>query len=204
MSSNKENIYIRGVRAIKKIKLEKSGTTVIGNLMWKRCSEGQVWDGKTCKGTVVGYTIQDAKKNARNSSFAGYSNWRLPVIKELNSLIVCSNGEFINISEEDFTLTRGYRAPCYSQDDNEAAINHSLFPNTPFVARNEEIRFWSKSRDESGDFYYVSFDSGVSYFAKKRYNSELNVRLVRIVKSSDKSQKENRDKQRFFNKQNNQ
>jgi hypothetical protein len=54
-------------------------------LMWKRCSEGQ--SGATCSGTASLQAWQGALTTAANSSFAGYSDWRLPSAKELQSLV---------------------------------------------------------------------------------------------------------------------
>ena len=59
-------------------------------LTWKKCSEGQ--SGVDCRtGTATTYTWQGALQQAQsvnnNGGFAGYKNWRLPSIKELNSIV---------------------------------------------------------------------------------------------------------------------
>jgi hypothetical protein len=58
-------------------------------LMWKVCSEGQVWSNGSCTGVKV-YNWQQALQlpMTLNSSggYAGYSDWRLPNIKELQSI----------------------------------------------------------------------------------------------------------------------
>ena len=59
-------------------------------LIWKQCLEGQ--SGSDCaSGSVETFTWQQALQRAQtvNSSggFAGFSNWRLPTIKELSSLV---------------------------------------------------------------------------------------------------------------------
>lgn len=55
-------------------------------LMWKRCSEGQ--SGTNCGDSAPSLlTWQAALTTAANSSFAGYSDWRLPSVKELHSLL---------------------------------------------------------------------------------------------------------------------
>ncbi|MDO5650843.1 MAG: DUF1566 domain-containing protein [Moraxella sp.] len=80
-----------------------NGTEVKDNvtgLIWQRCSLGQTWSGTTCIGTVSHYNWQQAL-TATNAIGNGY---RLPNIKELNSLV------------DD---------ACYSP-----AINERLFPNT--------------------------------------------------------------------------
>lgn len=59
-------------------------------LMWKKCPEGLM--GSACEtGTVVKLTWQQALQRAQtinsNGGFAGYTDWRLPNIKELKSIV---------------------------------------------------------------------------------------------------------------------
>ena len=59
-------------------------------LIWKRCSEGQ--SGVDCRmGAAATYTWQGALQQAQsvnnNGGFAGYKNWRLPNMKELDSIV---------------------------------------------------------------------------------------------------------------------
>lgn len=56
-------------------------------LMWMRCALGQNWNGATCTGSGQAYTWQAALQAAEGSSFAGHGDWRLPDIKELNSIV---------------------------------------------------------------------------------------------------------------------
>ncbi len=76
-------------------------------LMWKQCVEGLT--GNTCgTGTAVTtYTWKAALELASSTTFATYSDWRLPNIKELASLV--------------------------ARDRYSPAINSSLFPNTPSI-----------------------------------------------------------------------
>lgn len=54
--------------------------------MWKRCLEGIT--GPDCAtGTAINPTWQAALQYADTHSFAGYSDWRLPNVKELGSII---------------------------------------------------------------------------------------------------------------------
>ncbi len=50
------------------------------NLIWKRCSEGQSWNGSSCSGIANSYTWQGALSAIQYS-------WRLPNINELKSII---------------------------------------------------------------------------------------------------------------------
>jgi hypothetical protein len=55
-------------------------------LMWKRCAEGL--SGTDCAtGTGTSYNWQQALQTAEASTFAGYSDWRVPNIKELATLV---------------------------------------------------------------------------------------------------------------------
>jgi hypothetical protein len=55
-------------------------------LMWRQCSEGR--SGPRClSGPVQLFTWQAALQQAEASTFAGYSDWRLPNVKELASLM---------------------------------------------------------------------------------------------------------------------
>ncbi len=71
-------------------------------LTWKRCAEGQTWNGSTCSGTATNYSWTAA--TALTSTFAGKSDWRLPTQTELRSLV-------------DFALIN-------------PSINSTIFPNT--------------------------------------------------------------------------
>lgn len=56
-------------------------------LMWMRCALGQSWNGAGCTGSGQTYTWQGALQAADSFSFAGHSDWRLPNIRELSSLV---------------------------------------------------------------------------------------------------------------------
>jgi len=66
-------------------------------LMWKRCSEGQTWDGSTCAGSASTYTWADALDHALTLTDGGHDDWRLPNRNELESLVEdCTYGPSIN------------------------------------------------------------------------------------------------------------
>lgn len=58
-------------------------------LMWMRCSLGQTWDSvnKSCTRSAMSYNWQQALDIADSYRFSGFSDWRLPNIVELQSLV---------------------------------------------------------------------------------------------------------------------
>ncbi|MBU3004225.1 Lcl domain-containing protein [Paraglaciecola arctica] len=56
------------------------------HLMWKRCVVGSEFNGTSCEIGYESATWGDALVAANNSNFAGYDDWRLPSIIELNSI----------------------------------------------------------------------------------------------------------------------
>lgn len=100
-------------------------------LTWKQCLEGQVFPG--CTGIVYGYDWQGALEQADSSVFAGYDNWRVPNVNELESLV---------------------EASCLSP-----AINLTQFPNT-WAGEHWSS---SPSADSGGESTWtVNFDAGYS------------------------------------------
>ncbi len=61
------------------------------NLIWKRCDEGMVWDGKTCSGEALSFTYTDALTYAKQQT-----SWHLSSVKELSSLIDHSRKPTLN------------------------------------------------------------------------------------------------------------
>ena len=59
-------------------------------LMWKQCSEGQDSENR-CEGGALSYTwdkaLQVAEDLNASGGFAGYTDWRLPNVKELVSIL---------------------------------------------------------------------------------------------------------------------
>lgn len=84
-------------------------TDITNELMWSTCSLGQIYQDGNCTGSAESFTIWDEALSAidGNNNLAGYSDWRLPNIKELGSLV-----------------ERSCVAP---------AIDLTLFPTTPSV-----------------------------------------------------------------------
>lgn len=56
-------------------------------LIWRRCSEGQTWVGGTCSGSHTDYTWDNALVHAKSTAISTGVAWRLPNVKELQTLI---------------------------------------------------------------------------------------------------------------------
>ncbi len=112
-------------------------------LTWKRCSEGQYWNGSTCSNTSDNYTWEQALQYADSHSFSGYSDWRLPNVKELASLM-----------EE----------ACY-----EPSINSYIFPGVP-VGRVYWSS--SPNANEDNGAWYFHFDDNLELnYSKSSLNT---------------------------------
>ncbi|MCI5129633.1 MAG: DUF1566 domain-containing protein [Candidatus Electrothrix sp. AUS3] len=130
-------------------------------LMWKRCLEGL--SGVNCEeGEVKKYTWDKAVNHFKNVKYAGYTDWRLPTIDELKTLVYCSKG----VNKKNGRCNEGSEKP---------TINRQAFPNT----ETEALRVWSGSPYAYGSGYAwnVNFYNGYSSF-DARSNSNA-VRLVR-------------------------
>ncbi len=55
-------------------------------LEWRRCAAGQTWDGESCYEIGERKTFEKARATCAEE-YAGHSDWRLPTIRELFSLI---------------------------------------------------------------------------------------------------------------------
>ncbi len=56
-------------------------------LMWMRCPYGMAWDVSQCEGDIERISWADSLSTADQLEFAGYSDWRIPNINELQSLV---------------------------------------------------------------------------------------------------------------------
>ena len=65
-------------------------TDTVTGLMWKQCSEGQSYSGGDCDGDASNYNWELALQqpaSVNSGGYAGHSDWRLPNINELASLV---------------------------------------------------------------------------------------------------------------------
>ncbi|VAX13889.1 hypothetical protein MNBD_GAMMA24-627 [hydrothermal vent metagenome] len=113
-------------------------------LMWKQCAEGL--SGAECAtGKAATLTWQQALQRSStlnvSGGFAGHTDWRLPNLKELQSLREVS---------------------CYSP-----AINTTIFPSTGGLS---VFWSSSPGANVSNNAWYVFFDDGNSYNDDRSFN----------------------------------
>ena len=139
-------------------------THLPSGLQWMRCSLGQTWNGTSCAGSVQSVPLwRDALQLVRavNSGtsnadgdgmpgFAGFSNWRLPNIKELTSIHEACR-----------------RFP---------AVNNVVFPNAPASGLHWSS---STPHTQPGVAWYFDFGAGTVSFTLKSDNLPRFAKLVR-------------------------
>jgi hypothetical protein len=137
-------------------------TDITTKLQWMRCPMGQTWTGSACQGDASRYKLEDAQQ--LRPSFAGNSDWRLPTIDELGSLVVCSSGAPSNWTKEGTGCRGDYQRP---------TIQTAAFPNTP------SSYFWSDSPyfGSSSVAWVVYFSNGGAGGSSR--SGYVFVRLVR-------------------------
>lgn len=144
--------------------LVKDPTT---GLMWMRCSFGQTWNGSTCQGKAAQLTWEQAGNIPNHFDYSGYSDWRIPTLDELKTLVYCSSG----LSE----LTENGTSRC-TGDYTNPTIVQGAFPETPSSG------FWSSSPSANIDGYAWIIYFYYGYGGHDSKDSNYLVRLVRNEK----------------------
>lgn len=149
------------------------GATVIdreSGLQWMRCNFGQQWSGNACTGAPTTFRWQDARTAAvqlnRDGGFEGYSDWRLPTLDELLSLVYCSSGQ-------PAAFKGANRAGCGGRHDTPTIVA-SLFPGTV------EGWYWTSTSSSSDLAWSVAFHYGYADVDYKSFNE-----AVRLVRTAD-------------------
>jgi uncharacterized protein (TIGR02145 family) len=89
-----------------------------------------------------------------NSSFGGFSDWRMPTIEELLTIV--------------------------NYDKYDPAINTTFFPNTQSDINDPNVCYWSSTTyaDSTGNAWYVHFSTGY-----ENHNRKVNMYYVRAVRA---------------------
>lgn len=133
-------------------------------LIWQSCQVGMLWDGNTCIGDAKKFTYDEAM------ALSG-RRWRIPTIRDLSSLIYCSQGEMQRSSD----VGDGGAPIKNGCDGNHTrpTINTQVFPKTYASV------VWSGSPEvgRSSSAWVVDFVTGYAY--PYRRDLDGTVRLVR-------------------------
>jgi hypothetical protein len=153
------------------------------NMIWMRCSLGQVWNGSTCTGYANQYTWEDANRAVVDfnfeGGFEGHRDWQLPHIEDLATLINCSGG-YMNTYDipGKYGGTKTIKEKCKGQNDNFASMDYLIFPNTPIY------KYWASTLydGDNRQSWFVNFGNGFTgNYAKSKTGKDENyhVRMVR-------------------------
>jgi hypothetical protein len=141
-------VLLGPVQAADRFSYTNNGSEVVDNfsgLVWQRCVVGMHWNGLKCTGSPSSINHQEALLYAQTQN-----GWRLPNIKELNSIL------------EVKIITPAYDTDVFSSL-NSAMIQ--FWSSTPYVASTDNA-------------WFIDFQSGkISY--QPRTVAYLYVRLVR-------------------------
>jgi hypothetical protein len=135
-----------------------SGTITHANtgLMWKRCAEGQTWTGSACSGSATQMDWATALAAAK-TQFAGFSDWRVPNIKELESIV---------------------ESRCVSP-----SMNKDIFPDAPTTSFLSSTTVASNPYSPPGVYnpnYVWSIEQYTGEAAVYLKSGDFGVRLVRL------------------------
>ena len=116
----------------------RDGTVIDAStgLIWKRCSEGQTWTEEGCTGPATGFSWGAALKRVeeinRGGGHAQQTDWRLPNIKELTSIV-----------------ERACAAPSINEQVFPATPSDGYWSSTPDA--DSGIQAWITSFDDGSD-----------------------------------------------------
>jgi len=149
-----------------------------------RCELGQTWTGRTCTGESDKYEWQEALDEAKTISYVTYSDWRVPTIKELQSLIYCSNGKRILYIENGFSAKKsegGYDCESGSRGMyKRPTIAQQVFPNATASVVWSSSPLANYSYVALGVYFYSGYSDNYSR-SNDLYRSKL--KYVRLVRS---------------------
>jgi Protein of unknown function (DUF1566) len=130
---------------------ENEVTDIATKLIWRRCSEGLVLSNGACIGTASTYRHEQARVQARTQAAATGVAWRLPSVKELESIL--------DIRRSNPTI--------------DPAIDSVSFPSTP------ADYFWSSAPGIGHASYEWGVNFGYKNVSYGYRDISLYVRLVR-------------------------
>jgi hypothetical protein len=151
------------------------------NLMWMRCEFGQTWNGVYCEGKAERLKFDEAQSTAKRTNYGGYSNWRVPTIQEINSLVYCENGIRIQY------LQNGFWSKKTEEDNSYCKIDYVFdlrgVRDLLDLLDKNFINIWGEYWSSSPHSQYSESAWAVSFFegndVVKNRHEFVEVRLVR-------------------------
>lgn len=130
--------------------------------IWQRCDVGQDWNGNSCVGTKQKLDWFDGMKAAKSNRFLNKTDWRLPTINELSSIL-------------------GKDGQCYVKNDFgcERAVSDLLL-------RDRDVdHYWSSSPASKNEAHFVSFCYGIKNTGESAFRvNQGNIKLLRNGESN--------------------
>ncbi len=134
--------------------LDGTVTDTNTGLMWQKCQLGL--SGDICEtGSVVTFTWEEALDEASLNDYSGYTDWRVPNIKELASIV--------------------------EYQCNTPAINLNIFPNTTTSLNHASTGFASSTivNSQAQTTFYINTTLGTILRSSRLSSFTFLVRLVR-------------------------
>lgn len=152
-------------------------------IQWMRCSLGQEWnqEARQCEGEAQPYTWSNAMN--RSTLYVGLTDWRLPTIAELRSIVHCSSHHPFLIG-----MDAGHNG-CEGRAQVPMLVD-KVFPNTP------PKTYWSSTerRGDEEDFFNLSeaayawtLDFGTGKDDWEYHLNRSHKALVRMVRHTKQS-----------------
>jgi len=114
------------------------------NLIWARCSQGQTYNNATqsCDGSAVEYNWQDAMAQANDSILSENTDWRLPNVKELASLVetACYNPSINTVAFPNTATSTYWSSSADANDSYSAWVISFVFGFVDTYANNSHVR----------------------------------------------------------------
>jgi hypothetical protein len=150
-------------------------------LIWMRCSLGQTWDAKDCRGDASRFGFSGAQQTSKDlnaqGGYGGVNDWQLPTIRQLASLINCSSSGALKMSENVGDGGDGIAHGC---PDGSATptIDANAFPST------WAYHYWTSTRSDKA--WSVGFHGGwvTNTWVSSNSYPAYSVRLVRSIQLS--------------------
>lgn len=150
-------------------------------LQWSRCAVGQQFDGTSCTGSAQVFSWDDARQVVtevnQSRSLAGYSDWRLPTVDELLTIVEkCREAPSINTNAFPATPWTGFWTST-PHGDADGEYNGEEVPHVDHEAPRGSHNNEDEDDEIGPEAWFVGFYYGMEY--PYSTDSGYRVRLVR-------------------------